>query len=546
MKTKSLMLLFVAAVLSTGVILFGFVFVNGQVGAVQLTEETLAGSKATADGLTAGYQADAGEELHWTASYDFTSVETTSAFKRGELVLAESRSVYEDFRFTGWSQVPYTTFIEKPSLEGLQAGKVQQFYDGLPTDASGKIRLADYLDYYPVSFRFQFGAKIYNSDDALTGLKIYEDSSDASGKASEYDEDVRLYVDLNRFFQIPVIANEYQNYQMSEGIVKVEPSLDEGEDYYQFDPIIVLQEENLMDGVTWEHPDLAGSETLEKDGNYAGKTADQYNLKNRLLFVVNTRTAKGEKVDVSKIADGYGIYELPVETRATASVRYGKRSTTVPNPKPLSDQLSMVYPLDEDIEYVEMTMSPDHRYLAIFSVRDHGYFVELVDADTWEKEGSFRMFDVAEKMTYTWGEDSSLAVTNFQNEIAVFVRTSSNNDDYRMLYRGDVPEEFDDAFFDAAMTEKAHSHGAYQCGFDEGLAIEYKDGKIAFVQNPMMRDDASGLREPSMTCAVMDETRILYWGMLHSNVRDSGNAADGKSEEQRITPIANENWVRWE
>jgi len=362
----------------------------------------------------------------------------------------------------------------------------------------------------------------------LTGLKFYESQHDGVNKASEYDEDVQLYVDLNRFFHIPIIEIEYQKYQTSKDGVKVEAALDQDTDYYQFDPIIVLQEENLMDGETWDHPDLVEGKALGKEGEYAGKTADQYNLKNRLLFVVNNRTAKGASVDVSGIPGGYGIYELPVETRATASVRYGKRSSTVPNPKPLSDRLSMVYPLDEDMEYVEMTMSPDHRYLAVFFVEDGDYYVELIDADLWKKQGVFRMFKATEKLTYAWGEDGSLAVTNFKDEIAVFVRKGGDEDGYQMLYHGGMPKSFDDTFF------------------DEGLAIVRKDGKMAFVQNPLAGADTPGMREPSLTCAVIDKTGILYWGTLHSNVRDSGSAAEGKAEEQRITPVSNENWVRWE
>ena len=41
----------------------------------------------------------------------------------------------------------------------------------------------------------------------------------------------------------------------------------------------------------------------------------------------------------------------------------------------------MVYPLDKDAEYVEMSLSGDHRYLAVFSVKNGTYFVELIDAD---------------------------------------------------------------------------------------------------------------------------------------------------------------------
>lgn len=516
MKMKSLMLFFMMTVVSVGVIVFGFVFVNGQVGAVELTEETLMGNVDAANGLTAGYRADAGEELHWTADYDFSAGTTASDFRRGEMLRDEAWDVYEDFRFISDSGVPYTTLVKNPALDGLQKGNVQRFYDGLEADASGKIRLADYIDYYPISFRFQFGSKIYNSSDMLEGLKFYEEKPDAVDQSSDYDEDAQLYVDLNRFFRIPVIETEYQKYEALEEGMQVEPVMRQNSDYYQFDPIILLQEENLMDGIPWEHPDLAGNASLDKDGNYAGKTADQYNLKNRLLFVMNNRTAKGHIVDTSQIPGGYGIYELPVETKATASVKYGKRSATVPNPIPLSDQLSMVYPLDEKAEYVDMTMSPDHRYIVVFFVRDGSFYMELVDADFWKQVEVFELFAASANIHYTWGEDCSLAVTNFKDEIALFAKDA----EYQQLYRGDVPEGFDVAFFDA------------------GLAIATKDGKVALVQNPLAGD----MREPRLACAVIDKSGILYWGKLNSNIRDTEAMQDA---ELRIATVSSENWARW-
>lgn len=545
MKIKSLGLLFAATIVSAGIILFGFLFVDAQVGHVQLTEEPLIGSRLVTKGLAVGYRTDAGDDLHWTASYDFKSGVTNSTFKRGEIEKITEWSVYDDFRFTGWSKVPYMTMLENPDLKGLQEKNIQRFYATLEENKSGKIRLADYLDFYPIAFRFQFGTKIFNSDDAMKGLALYEMHGDDDGKAAEYDEDVQLYMDLNQFFRIPVIENEHQKYSVMDGSVEVETSFDEGEDNYQFDPIIVLQEENLMDGIKWEHPDMMRDVSLDKDDDYIGKTADKYNLKNRILLIVNNRTAKGKCIDVSKIADGYGIYALPIETKATAAVRYGKRSATVPNPKPLSDQLSMVYPLDEEAEYVEMTMSPDHRYLAVFFIQDDDYFVKFLDADTWELQGEFRMLDVSEKMTYAWGDDCSLAVTNFQDEIAVFIREEGRSE-YLALYCGGVPADFDEDFFNDVMPEKAHSYASHLSGMDYGLAIAEKDGKVALAQNPLLRVNSSGIRDASLTCAVIDENGILYWGNLNSNVKDYGSGEKSLSMDDRIFPVRNENWIIWE
>ena len=90
---------------------------------------------------------------------------------------------------------------------------------------------------------------------------------------------------------------------------------------------------------------------------------------------------------------------------ATATVTKGSRSKTVPNPKPAVDEMKMVYSLDEEAEYVEMSLSADHRYLAVFSVKRR-----TVASWTWSTRipgrggGPMEVFPASENMTYAWGE----------------------------------------------------------------------------------------------------------------------------------------------
>ncbi len=560
MRKTPVILFCVAVVFIMVTILGGSFFLKHQIGEVSLTEETLMGDVAVADGIQVGFRADSGEDLHWISSYDFTTKTTQSSFKRGEMSSEPEYFIYDDFRFTTWSEIPYVTLLENDNLDGLQKKGIQKYYDEIQAtelngeeELLGEIRVKDYLDYYPISFRFQFGVKVCNSNDALTGLKILENEGNKSdGRISSYDEDVKLYREINQFFRIPVIENEYQRYELTKDELKVEIVEGKEADSYQFDPVIVLQEENLMDGKTWVHPDLTGGVSYEKDDNYVGKTGADYNLKNRILFVVNNRTKNGEKVDFSQVKGGYGIYELPVETTATATVRHGRRSSTVPNPKPLSEELNMVYALNEDAEYVEMTLSEDHRYLAVFSVENGFYYVEFVDADTWKSQGCFRLFRAENQMSYVWGQDGVLAATNHKGEIAVICRAESEK--HEMLYQGETPESFDKVFFGNDMIEKENAYTHYEYGYAYGLAIAEKDGRIAFLQNPII-GATTDTRGPALECAVIDKTGVVYWGKLHSNVTDLettevGNfdedKVDADTSKQMIKPIRSENWAKWD
>ena len=567
MKKRTMLLFFTVTVFSVGCILYGWGFLYHQIGCAVLTEETIRGSRDLADGLTVSFRADSADSLHWISSFDYSADQTKSSFRRGELAKIADTSVYDDIRFTGWNAVPYATQLHYDSLGELQEKQVHAFYQAVQErvmktgmEETGKIRLKDYLDFYPVSFRFQFGNKIYNSDDALTGLKVYDERNMLSPESgASYEADVDLYTAFNNLFRIPVIDNEYQQYKVS-GVehydyetslgykTDIKKPSGAGEDFYEFDPIIVIQEENTMDGKDWSHPDLSS----------------EYNLKNRMLFIVNNRTAKGASVDVSRIADGYGIYELPIEVASSATVMKGRRSWTVPDPKPLADQISMVYALDEDAEYVEMSLSGDHRYLAVFSVKDGAYFVELIDADTWTSKGPGEVFPASEKMTYAWGEDGSLAVTNHEGYIAVLCRTENEKEPYEILYSGKVSSDLDKALFDAEMAPKENSYAEYKYGIDGGLEVAAEGGKVALVQNLMA--DRLNIRNAALECAVIDKTGVIYRGRLKSSIADLeydmserevqivrhflDSAADGKVEfkvlKHIIEPVRNENWCEWD
>lgn len=595
MMKKSVIIFVTAAVLSVGITVYGWIFVDSQIGGVVLTEETIAGDRDSADGLAVGFRADSMDNLHWINSFDYSSDETKSYFKRGEMAKKTDTCVYDDIRFTGWSQAPYYTQLKYGNLKGLQEKEIQAFYDEIQgkvmdsgSEEEGKIRLKDYLDFYPVSFQFQFGTKIYDSDNALTGLKVYDERNmlDSEG-VTAYDDDVELYTAFNDIFKIPVIDNEYQEYKVSKKEnydykkslgydTEIEKPLGQGEDYYEFDPIIVLQEENIKDGKKWFHPDLLEGPSYEADGqdeedseadnSNDEKTASAYNLKNRMLFTVNNKTVKGAAVDVSQIDGGYGVYELPFVVIANQTISESPRSWTGAHPEPVMEELKMVYPLDEEAEYVEMSLSDDHRYLAVFSVRDGSYFADLVDADSWTSPGPIELFPAAEKMTYAWGSDGSLAVTNHEGYVAVLARTEDQENPYEIIYSGEIGDDADKVFFDDEMIYKGNSTARYQYGIDTGLAVTAKDGKAALTQNLLIGDPGLKIRTAALECIVIDENGVTYRGRLKSNLTDLkydmredearavreliDEATDGgeysEMAKYMIQPVRNENWSSWE
>lgn len=230
------------------------------------------------------------------------------------------------------------------------------------------------------------------------------------------------------------------------------------------------------------------------------------------------------------------------------------------------EELKMVYPLDEEAEYVEMSLSDDHRYLAVFLVRDGSYFADLVDADSWTSPGPIELFPAAEKMTYAWGSDGSLAVTNHEGYVAVLARTEDQENPYEIIYSGEIGDDADKVFFDDEMIYKGNSTARYQYGIDTGLAVTAKDGKAALVQNLLIGDLGLKIRTAALECIIIDESGVTYRGRLKSNLTDLkydmredearavreliDEAADGGEYSEMvkymIQPVRNENWSSWE
>lgn len=569
---KSIFIFLTATVLSIGMIVFGWTTASDQIGKARLIEETITGDRAAADGLIVAFRADSADDLHWINGFDYSTDKTASSFTRGEMETTAETSVYDDMRFTGWSMVPYYTCLKYEALDGLQDKKIQNYYDKLQKQAladgkekKGAIRTGDYLDYYPISFRFQFGEKVYNSSSALTGLKTLADKKSLNEeKAAPYTGDIELYTVLNDWFRIPVIDNEYQNYSVtsepdssnkrfSVSKTTIKKPLEAEKDYYEFDPVIFLQQENIRDGKKWEHPDTEKNIESQEDTN--SHKASEYGLKNRLLFVVNNRTVKGNPVDVSQIKGGYGVYELPIDTDATISIGKGRKNLFIPDPAPLSDQLNMTYPLDETAEYVDISLSGDHRNLAIFSVKEGDYFVEIVDADTWQSKCMTKMFPASEKLSYKWGEDGSLAATNHNDHIAILTETDDNA--YGLLYSGEVAEGLDDELFTTEMISRKKAHDRYEHGNAVGLAVAAKADKVALVQNSPAGDPKLGFRNADLECAVIDKTGVIYNGRLKSSLVDIDygsteedvkaieELAGGSMVRNVIRPVSNKNRVQW-
>lgn len=202
-------------------------------------------------------------------------------------------------------------------------------------------------------------------------------------------------------------------------------------------------------------------------------------------------------------------------------------------------------------------MSAAHRYLAIFSIMEEKYSVEIVDADTWETRFRSGIFPKSETLAYAWGEDGALAASDLNGHIAILTRTEQGDKPYELFYSGDA-DGVDQELFSSKMITKKNSYSRYGYGEDHSLAIAYDGEQVAMAQNSLVGEPGNDLRNADLECAVVYRSGVAYMGHLKSNlididynmtgedIRDIQEIADDTKSLGIIKPIGNENRCGWD
>ena len=166
---------------------------------------------------------------------------------------------------------------------------------------SFELRIADYLEFYPLSGRLQ-----------LPGLTMnYFDSFN--------EQEVQFITKLEEFFRIPVLPDE----------------------------VLEIEVDRSSDGATTG----IGYGSKEEYDSYYMETVG-FVAQDACYFTFSPKTAKGANVDTSHIPGGYGIYRLPY------AIRDGE--TTVD-----PSDCSLYFPLDPTYDIYEMFCVEDRIYLVV-------------------------------------------------------------------------------------------------------------------------------------------------------------------------------------
>ncbi len=312
----------------------------GKTANAQVYEETLIGDASAAAGTEIRFGGGIPTKLGWLHQYTFGSADAQATTFSRET--EEDRTTYSQDLYLSVDSCAIKGEI-LPLLQELAAEnaddalrtestvqkaalaaefftadavqKMQDLHDRLPADetTAETIKMNELLRYYPLS-----GALIDekgNSKNFEMGTGIFFPHRAAAASA---------WVDLNRYFRIPILKNESMGYRVTR--------------YPQAQNDLYLKPDGWNSLVSGPESDHFNFDTI------SCRTDDA------VYFTFDPHTEKGELVDLSKIPGGYGIYRLPYDREQEIF---------------LSEKLEMIYALDPDRRYVGLTASPDGRKLLL-------------------------------------------------------------------------------------------------------------------------------------------------------------------------------------
>ncbi|MCF0137470.1 MAG: hypothetical protein HUJ66_03795 [Oscillospiraceae bacterium] len=354
---KAIILLLVLTLLLTGGAVFASAELQTEKENVVFTEkllyENVLYNGYPADGLEIVRNVEFGLRLLWTSTVEFKGNDFESDTEFGyypnqiELktnMFGNGIQMYCMYDFE--CRTPEKSSAE---AEGLDKAFIE-LYEETPNGSRGEktIRLADYIEYYPLFINMELAGAIYSVFPDMEN-SIYKD-----------DPSVRAILTMREYFKIPVLEDEYAYISLSKDLGgKIISS--------GFNPL--YDENHYTD--TYE----PWTESVTSD--------------NTCFFWFSNRTAEGRLADTSLIPGGYGIYALPFGTRTD-------EADGSEYPDVFTEKLHVFYPVDPQTEIKHLYLTEDNSRLLLHTVEEGKYIVTVIDA---ESGSSLQRLKIAECQT---------------------------------------------------------------------------------------------------------------------------------------------------
>ena len=360
---KSFVLLLALVVLVSGTACFAQSQLVKEKDQVHYTENILYGDKSVVDGVIVEADINYDYYLYWNTRYqigDTPKEETEYTFYPMGYIDATGPSPGSlSFVTSGLATLKDTYGDEDVEYYGLE-NAMKELYDNTApgTENSVTVYLKDYLEYYSFGMDLSFPDRggYYDMYIHFSEAHLREDLADweANGTHKEEAKRVRKYLEaldvFQEFFKIPVLDTEVYTL----GMVKDEAG-----------KIIGIAESGNNGGSSTgsiDFPDMPAIEGLDSFGFMVHSIFDDGNV----YFTFDPHTDNGNLVDVSHIPGGYGIYNSTYNEKDEIDLT----------------SLKMVYPLDTEMIFENLTLDASGKNLLLFQSDGKQYYLSVINRET--------------------------------------------------------------------------------------------------------------------------------------------------------------------
>lgn len=361
---KSLIIIAILLALSLGVIVSAVTAMDAQHENITITEETLYGDPAAAEGLSVSTRVDSERHLYWDTTY----MACADPQPVTDFIYSDER-LYEEYEDTGsfylqlahlnsgmsgrWESIEDLENIHGEEFDMDSPHLMKPVLDVESRTKPGEerkeiIRLADYYDDFPLGFHFM----------ARDGF-LYRENEQS------------LWKYLNNYFRIPVP----EDLELEVTVSKDEAGFIYNIDYYE------------VSGLGSSYTTCYSPSVVRQDGVFFGLCGN---------------------VDFSRIEGGYGIYYMPVAKNEKIAAIDGQTGETVPQVY-LTQRIENIYPMDPaDCEEMGIYLSADGQQVYAFTKEQGEVILTVFDSETCEIIQQFQP-DIGQLPTL-WCQDNIVAL----------------------------------------------------------------------------------------------------------------------------------------
>lgn len=339
---------------------------------VTFKETVLYGDSSVAEGLHVLRKSRYLENIYWDTSVELGAVietDTTHSF----YPTMQTYEYPEPHDGLEMQTNFITDMYESDYLRGLSLA-YKEALDSLEPGAKKEftVYLKDYVEYYDFDVFYDFPNYFtwsFNTGGIVNPV-IYEQYDDP-----QLDDNWAL----KNYFKIPVLDDATHTFTMEKASIGHNIYNSYNDNHYNINPICALSEDMCY-------------------------------------FIISSKSFNGDIVDLSLLPDGYGIFAFPYNSN-------GREFTDALE----IDKLSVVYPLDPDINRIRLEINDDKTHLLVYSIENNQIWLSVIEIASMKEVQKLMIYECRENYRPPFSYDNGLIIVDDYTEDRITLFTENEN-----------------------------------------------------------------------------------------------------------------------